>query len=106
LHLGPGPAPSYVCIGVNGTGRYVSGARVARNKFKSSICNYKAKVVVTAPDGRVWRFFSPYHSGCSFNTAWMDIGIYRSFPNQSRICGHWFEMGRWIPGVPCETIHS
>ena len=100
----PGTYASYVCLGIYGSGRYVSSFRVSRNKQYSSICNYKAKVVVQAPDGRAWRFFSPYHSGCSWNTAWMDMAAYRYFPNNSVACGHWFEMGRWIPGVPCNRI--
>jgi hypothetical protein len=103
----PGSYASYVCVAISGSGRYVSSVRVTRNKQYSSICNYKAKFVVTSPSGlRKWRFYSPYHSGCSWNTAWMDIAVYRSFPDGSTACGHWYEMGRWLPAVPCETIHA
>jgi hypothetical protein len=101
----PGTGASYACLTVVGTGLYVDHVRVTRNNPMTSICNYKAKFVVHAPDGRVWRFYSPFHRGCSWNTAWMDIAVGRSFPNNSRGCGHWFEMGHWLPGVPCETIH-
>jgi hypothetical protein len=30
----------------------------------------------------------------------------RYFENNTKACGHWYESGRWLSGVPCNKIYS
>lgn len=101
-----GSGASYVCLGIYGSGTYVNQFRVSRNHQYNSICNYRARVVVYQPTRGSVTYYSSYHSGCSWNTAWMDVWPRRNFENKSKACGYWYESGRWLSGVPCNQIHS
>lgn len=101
----------YVCVQVEGEGRYVERLGAVRGKANwSAICDYSARVVVRAPSGRTWRYRSPFHRGCSWGRAWFDWYPRRRFPHESRVCAYFYEdgtrkrHGKRQGGVPCVTI--
>jgi hypothetical protein len=102
--LAEGSNASYVCLTIRGSGLRVDGFRVTRNHPKNSICGYQAWVWVGQPTRGAVNYYSPFRSGCSWNTAWMDMYPRRTFEHNSKACGHWYESGRWISGVPCNRI--
>lgn len=101
-----GGGASYVCLGIYGSGRYVNQFRVSRNHQYTSICGYKARVHVQQPNSSTVYHYSGFYSGCSWNTAWMDLWPRRYYVNNSKACGTWYESGRYISGVPCNKIYN
>ncbi|MDQ3740109.1 MAG: hypothetical protein M3389_04110, partial [Actinomycetota bacterium] len=106
-----GAPNGYVCVQVEGESRYVERLGAVRGKANwSGICDYRAKVVVRAPSGRKWRYWSPWHRGCSYGRAWFDWYPRRNFPHESRVCATFYEdgtrrrRGKRQGGVPCVTI--
>ena len=97
---------TYTCLGIYGSGTHVDSFRVSYNKTYRTICAYQAKVTVTSPAGTTWTYWSSKHTGCSFNTAWFDFEVNRSYPSGSRACGFFYERGEYRGAKPCNTIKS
>lgn len=99
-----GSGASYVCLGIYGSGTYVNQFRVTRNHQYNSICGYRARVSVNQPTSTDYNYYSGTHTGCSWNTAWMDFYPRRSYQHDTKVCGHWYESGKWLSGVPCNKV--
>lgn len=95
----------FICENVQGTGTFVSQVEV--NAYGVTICDYQARVIVYRSDGSKYQdSWSPFHSGCSRAGAWFDWYPKRYYPNNSRMCGLWYQSHGVYKGAVCETIHS
>ena len=99
----------HMCTRVVGSGTHVEYARPAVYRVNpQSICNYYATFTVYNSAGtKIYTATSAYHKGCLFAAlfASRQINVYRSFPNNSRACGSWFQDGGRL-GTACATLHS
>lgn len=100
-----GPAGSYMCLTINGSGLTVNSFRVTYQKYKENICNGTAKVVVTSPTGTRWTYGPKSHAGtCNTHVSWVDFTVNRQFPHNSTACGYFYEGGRSVGGPACNKI--
>lgn len=96
----------YVCGTVKGKKLHVDEVTVIRGKVAGgTIKNYHALVTVQAPNGSRWEFTSAVHKGKSYLRAWRTLKLDRSFPDNSRLCGSFFENGDYQDTV-CFKIHD
>jgi len=103
-----GAIGDHMCTYINGSGTYVNYARVAVYRVKpQSICNYYATFTVYDSSGvKIYSKTSAYHSGCLWGYfASRQIDVYRSFPNNSKACGSWFQDGGRL-GTSCARIYA
>jgi hypothetical protein len=117
LHASPAAADSqgctytnfpnkYVCLSIYGRGTHVDKFVVVRGKLDrgdNGICNYEARVNVTAPDHATWDFTSEHRGGCEQGRATRTIRVDRDFPNGSRACGSFYENGQ-LQDSACNKI--
>lgn len=96
----------YTCIGVRGTGLYVTNTRVSHGGEGINICNYKAKVYGTLRNGNAWSTTSSIARQCSILSGYIDITVGRYFKDGSQYFGKFYHDGAWAPGAPAVNIHS
>ena len=83
-------------------GHYVDTTRVTRDKVSGAmICNYSATVTIS---GVSQVFRSPTHNGCTPVEAWFDFHLSRNLPNNTTLCGRFFESGTQQGGAACQQV--
>jgi hypothetical protein len=100
-----GCTSAHVCVQVYGQQTFVSQVEVI--EYKTTICDYQGRMIVYRSDGSKYEDrWSPFHSGCSHGAGWFDWYPKKYYPNNSRVCGLWYESHGVYRGAACETIHS
>jgi hypothetical protein len=96
----------YVCFQIHGYKRYVDKFVVVRGKLDGAgICNYKGKIVVRAPSSRTWTYWTTYRAGCQPFRATRTRYVRRTYPNNSRACGSFYE-NNVLQDMACLWIHD
>lgn len=95
----------FICVNVQSSGTFVSNVEVVA--YAATICDYQGRMIVYRSDGSKYQdSWSPFHSGCSHGAGWFDWYPNRYYPNNSRICGLWYQSHGVYKGAVCETVHS
>ena len=105
----------YVCFNIKGTGTWVDSFSVTRGKVAptvplGSVCNFKARIRVTAPDGTVWQQTTKVREGCVTLRATVNVrpgqgtSGGRAFLSGSRACGSFYE-NDVLQDTACNMIH-
>jgi len=94
-----------VCVQVYGQQRFVSQVEVIR--YQSNLCDYQGRMVVfNASGSKIDDRWSNFHSGCSHGAGWFDWYPNVYYPNNSRVCGYWYQSHGQFIDAACETVHN
>jgi hypothetical protein len=88
-----------VCLEVKGTGTRVERIRVQRTS-RTPICGSRARATIGARS-----LISPLRAACVRGVASVDFTTHLTVADGTKVCGSWFESGRWLPATPCVTLH-
>jgi hypothetical protein len=93
------------CFTISGSGLHVNTFKVAAS-WTGSLCNTKAKVVVTDQvNGQQWIYGPLSYSPCVSSAITYVWNPNKTYPHLSYACGYFFAVGVWRSPA-CNTIHA